>query len=242
MKYNTLPPAEQVQQEGWAQDTIRTYGPCPGLADWVREHQHRHYRCQGGPHVITDEALAEGKGAIFLYPPTVMNDPKNSEGLWGPYYKANSSRGREGETMEYCGTKPKPRYAPDAFRGNMWIFENWDEEREAKLVRERNLKNLDWHGTAGEKRMLCPMLAVGVGGFGRIPPPLRGETGLVARETGFDLSREGGDGRYDPYDQRSATGNGGKRDDLYDYDSQAGHHQSHAHRDRNRSGTQNPYR
>jgi hypothetical protein len=218
----------------------------------VREDQHRHYRCQGGPHVITDEALAEGKGAIFLYPPTVMNDPKHSEGLWGPYYKANSSGDWEGETREYSGTKPKPRYAPDAFRGNMWIFDNWDEEREAKMVRERNMRDLDRYGTVEERRRLGPMLAVGVGGSGRIPPLLRGERGLVARETGFDRRREDGNGRYDPYDQRSVAGTGDRGYETYDYGSQSGrhesrdprddHHQSHGHRDRHGSGRQGPYR
>lgn len=60
LRYDTLSPQEQKQQDDWAQEQIRNTGVCPKGFDWIRENHNKRYICSGSYHIFTDEALARG--------------------------------------------------------------------------------------------------------------------------------------------------------------------------------------
>jgi hypothetical protein len=77
-----MAPEERKTQERWAQSLIQRAGVCPAGYTWTRIHDG--YRCAGGngPHIMTDESIAEGKGALMFLPNT-----RNGSFRWGPYYR-----------------------------------------------------------------------------------------------------------------------------------------------------------
>ncbi|KAF8853830.1 hypothetical protein BDZ45DRAFT_566739, partial [Acephala macrosclerotiorum] len=65
MSMRFLPPAEQKEQEEWAQTQLKQNASsnCPVGLIWVRCKDG--YRCLGGAHYVSDKLLAEGKGGWY---------------------------------------------------------------------------------------------------------------------------------------------------------------------------------
>ncbi|KAE9373880.1 hypothetical protein N431DRAFT_466128 [Stipitochalara longipes BDJ] len=85
LRYNSLSPQEQDQQEAWAQqqlNALRGHGLCAMGWPWVRIPGNA-YRCEGMEHLVIDELLAEGKGGHYVMAHgTAIDNPS-----WaGPFY------------------------------------------------------------------------------------------------------------------------------------------------------------
>ncbi|PMD18529.1 hypothetical protein NA56DRAFT_538214, partial [Hyaloscypha hepaticicola] len=63
VQYETLSPHDKQKQEEWAQEKLKTLGPCPEGFEWLRVRGG--YHCAGGNHWTSDETVAEGKGGFY---------------------------------------------------------------------------------------------------------------------------------------------------------------------------------
>lgn len=84
MRYDTLGPQEQQEQNKWVIEQINIGGVCPAGYGWNRDHQGKRFICRGNAHVITDEDLAQGR------PPQLLS----SRDSW--YSRGDSGRRRTG--------------------------------------------------------------------------------------------------------------------------------------------------
>jgi hypothetical protein len=73
VQYETLSPQDRKKQEEWAQEKIKTLGPCPEGFEWQRVHGG--YHCGGGNHWTPDELVAEGKGGFYMLLPSIKIEP-----------------------------------------------------------------------------------------------------------------------------------------------------------------------
>ncbi|KAE8444977.1 hypothetical protein EG329_014105 [Mollisiaceae sp. DMI_Dod_QoI] len=95
---STLPPAERLRQEKWAQTQLRqnASSACPVGLIWLRDAPHGGYRCLGGSHFVPDALLAEGKGGYY----EVGIDRRTGEDVFpgdGPFYGPDPVWERMGE-------------------------------------------------------------------------------------------------------------------------------------------------
>ncbi len=73
VQYESLSPQDKQKQEEWAQEKIRSLGPCPEGFEWLRVPGG--YNCGGGSHWQSDELVAEGKGGFYMLKPAIRVDP-----------------------------------------------------------------------------------------------------------------------------------------------------------------------
>lgn len=122
-RYTTLTPAEQVTQEKWAQDKLRSIKLCPGGFCWQRIEGG--YNCSTGVHYIRDDLLAEGRGGLM----TIGYIDHENHRWVGPFYEESRS---DREDMEYYQNKELCRRS----KLPIWKQQEYLERREA-LERKR---------------------------------------------------------------------------------------------------------
>ncbi|CZR61329.1 uncharacterized protein PAC_11225 [Phialocephala subalpina] len=125
-KIESLSLKERAEQEKWAQAQLRSQPACPTGKAWKRTKGG--YQCEAKGHVVMDEMLAEGKGAVCFF--DVINNPGTDGPLlyFGPYYY-DKNAGLDG-LYKYGGVQPKPDCVPEAYT---WVLRNGSEHHSAAV-------------------------------------------------------------------------------------------------------------
>jgi hypothetical protein len=97
IRYESLPPDQQVKQESWAQSFLKRAGRCPQDYGWQRV-EGIGYQCEGLTHLITDALIAEGKGGFM-----VLRQKNPYFPAMGPYYEMAG----QPNWFKYAGSEPR---------------------------------------------------------------------------------------------------------------------------------------
>jgi hypothetical protein len=201
-KISTMSGSELRKQQSWAQKYIDETSPCPQGVKWRRFKYG--YLCEGGVHAITDDAIAEGKGAIYIYP-KALTSANEYYPLWGPYYRnARFDRWKHipgarqsgvsqypdanDKVYEYAGPRPKPSAAPDAWddTANTLHFNKQEEYKYSQEIQARTQKSVGntFPNQHNMKKFVAALREKVFPGGGAIDPPLDDDIGAITVQPG----------------------------------------------------------
>jgi hypothetical protein len=103
-QYAELDSTQRKEQDAWVASIAKRSSACLAGYLWVRNNTLKGYLCAAGNHVITDESVAEGKGACYILRYRYVDTSQ----LIGPWYRNDEN------IWVYCGEGIPKRNVNDA--------------------------------------------------------------------------------------------------------------------------------